>query len=113
VETPLRSPDVSQDKYAADSEKDVAGYLTISQGLGQVMVGCLQVSVRQSGQPQERGCRSAPQMVSLRQEVECPPGVFHGAGTIAESLGNIGSGFGYRSRERPKLFFVRDDHLGQ
>jgi pSer/pThr/pTyr-binding forkhead associated (FHA) protein len=66
VETSLRYPDISQDKHATDGEKEVAGTLKISQSLGQVPVGCLQLSVRQLSQPQQRSGRSASNMIVLR-----------------------------------------------
>ena len=66
---------------------DVAGHLLMRHAIGKHSGG-LPPDPRSSSRraPGARG-RSAPKMVVLGQEVERPPGVFHGAGHIAASQG--------------------------
>src|SRR4028119_472162 len=113
VEPSLRHPDVSQNKRATDRNKDVAGHPHIRHEIGKGPMGRLQVSARPVCDRQERSWDSTREIGALRQEIECPPSVRHGAGHIAERLGMSGTGGGYRRWERPKLLFVHDDHLSR
>src|SRR4028118_1045629 len=96
VEMALRHPDVSQNKRATDRNKDVAGHPHIRHEIDKGSMGCLQVPARPICDPQKRSQDSALVIVTPRQEIERPPGVRHGAGHIAESLGMCGTGSGYR-----------------
>ena len=95
------------------ASEDVAGCPQFHRVIGEDPVGGFQVSACPVGKPQERGCLFAPEMVCLGREVERPLSIRHGAGHIAESLSMIGAGDGYCRRQRPKLLFVHDDHLGR
>ena len=110
VETTLRNPDIRQGDGATDCVRDVPGLLQLRHALGIRPVRCLEIPARPGGESQERRCRSALEMVVLRDEVERPPGVFHGAGHIAQSQGLSGTVHGDRTRETAKFLFVHDDH---
>ena len=85
AETTLRNPYISQGDCATDCVRDVPGLLHTSHAIGKHPVCCLEIPARPGCESQERRCRSAPEMVVLRYEVEHPPGVFHGAGHIAQA----------------------------
>ena len=113
AETTLRNPYISQSDCAIDCVRDVPGQLHTSHAIGKHPVCCLEIPARPGCESQERRCRSAPEMVVLRYEVERPPGVFHGGGHIAPSQGQSGTVHGDRTRETAKFLFVHDDHLSR
>ncbi len=88
VETTLRYPYIRQGDSAPEGVREVPGPLHPCHALGIRPVRCLQIPARPGGESQEPRCRSAPEMVVLRCEVERPPGVCHGAGHIAQSQGH-------------------------
>ena len=92
VETTLRNPYIGQGDCATDGVRDVPGPLQTRHAIGIRPVRCLEIPARPGCEPQERRCRSAPEMVVLRYEVERPPGVFHGAGHIAQQPGHVRHG---------------------
>ena len=49
----------------------------MSHAIDEAPVGCLQISTGPVRDPQERSGSSAPQMIILGQEVNCPPSMFH------------------------------------
>ena len=111
AETTLRNPYISQGDGATDGVRDVPGLLQTRHAIGIRPVRCLEIPARPGGESQERRCRSAPEMVVLRDEVERPPGVFHGVGHIAPRQGQSGTVHGDRTRQTAKFLFVHDDHL--
>ena len=89
-----RGDDLARSVYppgrrAPDCVRDVPGHLQMSHALGIRLVRCLQIPTRPGGEPQERRRRSAPEMVVLGDEVEHPPGVFHGVGHVAQQPGPV------------------------
>src|SRR6266508_6277490 len=96
-ETTLRNPYISSGDCATDCVREVPGLVHPRHALGIRPVRCLEIPTRPVCESQERRCRSAPQMVFLRYELERPPGVCHGLGHIASSQGLPGTVYGDRT----------------
>src|SRR6266545_2875933 len=105
VETTLRNPYISPGDCAPDCVRDVPGPLHMSHAIGIHAVGGLEIPARPECESQERHCPSTPEMVVLRDEVERPPGVCHGAGHIAQNEGLSRTPHGDRAREQAKCLF--------
>src|SRR6266853_462920 len=97
AQTTLRNPYISQGDRATDGVRDVPGPLHPRHAIGIRLMRCLEIPTRPICESQEPRCRSAPEMVILRDEVEYPPGVFHGVGHIAQSQGTCGTVNGDRT----------------
>jgi hypothetical protein len=110
AQTTLRDPDICQGDHATDRLRDNPGPLHPRHALGIRPVGRLEIPARPC-QSQERHCRSALEMVVLRNEVERSPRVCHRVGYIAQCQGLSGTVHGDGTREMAKLHFVHDDHF--
>src|SRR4028118_840753 len=75
AKTTLRDAYIGRSHCAPDRVGDVPGPLQNRHALGIGPVSCLEIPARPGCESQERRCRSAPEMVVLRQEADPPPRV--------------------------------------
>src|SRR5260370_28448914 len=66
VEATLRNPYISQGDGTTDGVRDVPGHAHVCHAIGKQPVCCLEIPARPGCEPQERRCRSAPEMLVLR-----------------------------------------------